>query len=313
MTDNTKIMMCSVDGASPQFLKTAMTSPLVTIALPCYNAEKTLENTVRSILCQTYEAWELLALDDGSTDRTVEILQGFKDDRINVITDNINKGRCFRLNQAAGLAKGIYYARMDSDDLMFPERLEKQVAFLEAHTDIDLLGSGIVSIDENLNPLGVRYAPQRVDSMFQIFKGEVLYHPTIMGRTEWFRNHPYIKGYVHSDDFASWTKYARDLTIANLQEPLLFYREHGLFTYDKYQGRCRETRKAIAEFGPDTIGWPGTAMLLGRRWLKDVAYSLFQYAGLWNHTLKVVNKPLSATHEVNCRQVLKAIARQQGN
>ena len=123
-----------------------VSAPLVTIGLPCYNVEVTVLDTVRSVLAQTLNDWELVIVDDGSTDATLELVERIEDPRVRVLSDGVNKGRSVRLNDLHREARGKYVARMDADDLMFPQRLEKQVEFLEANPDIDLVGSGLVSV-----------------------------------------------------------------------------------------------------------------------------------------------------------------------
>ena len=118
--------------------------PLVSIGLPTFNCEKTLAIAIRSILNQTYGNWELLLMEDGSSDRTLEVARSFSDPRISVFTDHSHKGRVPRLNQAVAMSRGEYFARMDADDVAYPERLERQAEYLAWHPDIDLLGCGIL-------------------------------------------------------------------------------------------------------------------------------------------------------------------------
>jgi glycosyltransferase involved in cell wall biosynthesis len=266
--------------------------PLISIVLPCFNFQESIGDTLRSIAGQSYQNWELLAIDDGSTDDTLQLLQSFDDSRIRIVSESVNRGVSHRLNQAALMARGEYYARMDADDLMFPLRLEKQLDFLLQHPEVDLVGTGLVSISEKRIPCGIRLAPARVSDPFRILKGEVLYQPTVMGRTSWFLEHPYVEGYKHSEDFALWAKSAGDLRIANLQEPLLFYREKGLFSYKKYKGRSYYTRKALVSYGPVAVGPLTTQLLLLRRCAKDLIYALFYYLGIWNRVLSLSNRRL---------------------
>ena len=272
-----------------------------------YNGEGHLERGLKSVLNQTFSDFEFIIINDGSTDDTLEILKSIDDPRVKVLSDGTNKGRGVRLNESSQKARGKYFARMDADDLMFPDRLAKQVAFLDAHPEVDLLGGGLVSTDPERNLKGVRFAPERVTSPLQIMRGEVLYHPTVTGKTEWFRAHPYLPEYLYSDDFALWTKAACDVRIANLQEPLLFYLEHEAFTYDKFKGRIRETRKAIREHGPPAVGAFSTGAILLRRVMKDSIYRLFQLTGLWSQVLRLVNKPLPATDRERYEAVLQEI------
>jgi len=100
----------------------------------------TLASWIHSILDQTYSDYEILLLNDGSTDESLKIAKQFDETRVCIFSDGINRGLTYRLNQGFELACGKYIARMDSDDLCFPERFEKLVGFLNAHSDIDLLG-----------------------------------------------------------------------------------------------------------------------------------------------------------------------------
>ncbi len=269
-----------------------MKNPFITIILPCYNVESTIVDCLQSIVGQTYDNWELLAIDDGSTDRTLSLLQSFNDSRIRIVSDGEQLGLSNRLNQAAHKARGEFYARMDADDIMFSHRLEKQVQFLQQHRGVDLVGTGLISMGEDLTLHGYRLAAPRVSDPYRILKGEVLYHPTVMGRTSWFLQHPYDEEYSHSEDFALWAKSAAILTVANMQEPLVFYREKGPFTYEKYLRRHHDTCLALRSYGPEAVGKLRTQLLLLRRRGKGLIYALFHYLGIWKYVLILPNKPL---------------------
>lgn len=129
---------------------------LVSIGLPVYNCEKTVLGTINSIISQTYENWELIIVDDGSSDTSLDVINSIKDARIKVYSDGENKGLPYRLNQIAKLAKGEYIARMDSDDLMHPERIAVQIKYLQGNPNIDLIGSGAYIINEQEKVLGQR-------------------------------------------------------------------------------------------------------------------------------------------------------------
>lgn len=169
-----------------------MTASLVSIALPVFNAEKTVGDAITSILLQTYSNWELLIIDDGSTDQSVAISKKFKDSRITVFADGINKGLPARLNEAIDKSSGKYFARMDNDDLCFPDRLEKQVQFLEAHDDIDLLGTQAITFVNSGQVIGIfPFRKTHEEICVKPWLGFYLPHPTWMGRIEWFKNNRY--------------------------------------------------------------------------------------------------------------------------
>ena len=99
--------------------------PLITVAMPIYNAGEYLPDAVNSIIAQTYTNWELFIIDDGSTDNAINSVESINDARIKILNDGLNKGLAARLNQAIDLAKGQYFARMDQDDISMPERHQK--------------------------------------------------------------------------------------------------------------------------------------------------------------------------------------------
>ena len=203
--------------------------PLVSIGLSVYNAGEALRSALRSILNQTYSNWELLLIDDGSTDETSSVISAIKDPRIRYFSDGINKGLSARLNQAVNLAEGKYFARMDSDDISYPERLARQVEFLEKNIDVDLVGTGMAVFKTGGVLLGLRSAPQAHESICcRPDGGFRLFHPTWMGRREWFSEHPYALSALLCEDQDLLLRTHQMSRFANLSEPLLGYREEKL-------------------------------------------------------------------------------------
>lgn len=167
--------------------------PKITIAMATLNGGSFLELALRSILNQSWTNWELLLIDDGSTDGTIERLPFLTDPRIILIRDGSNRGHSFRLNQAIQMASGKYFARMDHDDICHPERLTCQVNFLIEHPEVDLLSTKCHSIDEQNKLIGtLPYAINHVDICRLPWKGFYMPHPSWMGRTEWFRQNNYL-------------------------------------------------------------------------------------------------------------------------
>jgi glycosyltransferase involved in cell wall biosynthesis len=166
--------------------------PLVTVALPVHNGGADLEKAVRSILNQSWANWELLLIDDGSTDGCIDRLSSLSDHRIFVIRDGQNLGLASRLNQAVSMAKGEYFARMDHDDLCHPERFARQIAFLQLHPEVDLLATQCFAIDERERLVGLLpSAISHADICRRPWQGFYMAHPSWMGRVEWFRSNLY--------------------------------------------------------------------------------------------------------------------------
>ena len=112
-----------------------MKNPLVSILMPVYNSEKYLREAIKSILNQTFTNFELIIINDGSTDNSLKIIKSFKDNRIKIIKNKGNLGLIKTLNKGIDLAQGKYIARMDADDIAMPKRLEKQIAFFNENPD----------------------------------------------------------------------------------------------------------------------------------------------------------------------------------
>lgn len=212
-------------------------TPLVTIAIPIYNAEKYLRYAIQSCINQTYQNWELLLMCDGSTDTSIGIMEEMAayDSRIRVIYDDVNKGLVYRLNQSIKLAKGKYYARMDADDIMAVNRIEEEVNFLELHTMVDVVGTSMMMIDGDNHIMGSSL--QTTDSIFV--------HPSVMGKTSWFLSNPYDEAALRAEDFDLWNRTRRFSAFANIESPLMFYRIYGMPTTRKmllsYKTMCRLT------------------------------------------------------------------------
>lgn len=167
--------------------------PLITVALPVYNAGEFLELAVCSVLQQSWTNWELLILDDGSTDNAIRRLSRFADPRIRILCDGENRGLSSRVNQAVAMAKGSYIARMDQDDICHPDRLAHQLHFLERHHEVDLLATQCVTMDESERIGGLLpFATEHELICRSPWKGFYMPHPSWMGRTEWFRKNLYL-------------------------------------------------------------------------------------------------------------------------
>jgi len=199
---------------------------LLTVALPVYNGATTLAVAIRSILMQSFTDWELIILDDTSTDDSLAVMRSFDDPRIRLVEGKTNIGLSARLNMAADMAKGSYFARMDQDDISFPERFEKQLNYLQNHPDIDLLASATISFrgdGEVLGRLPVLTAHEEICA--RPWNGFHMPHPTWMGKTAWLRQHRYESSANGAEDQHMLLRCYRSSRFACLNEPLLAYRE----------------------------------------------------------------------------------------
>jgi glycosyltransferase involved in cell wall biosynthesis len=201
---------------------------LVSVLMPCFNAEQFIGQAIQSIIDQTYINFELLLLDDGSTDNTKSIIEGFKDARIKVLFESENKGIVYQLNKGIEYARGEYIARMDADDIAFPERFQKQVDFLEDPQNyrIDILGTDAVSTGSSIKPIiHQNYLPKQISFMLN-FKCVIL-HPTVFIRRRVFdQGIRYPQNYTYAEDYALWRLIDKGYNIAIIPNVLLSYRIH---------------------------------------------------------------------------------------
>lgn len=171
--------------------------PMVSVLLPVYQAERTIEEAVESILAQSFDDFELLALDDGSTDSSLRILEALAatDDRISVHR-HTHVGLVRRLNQGIRLARGSFIARMDADDVCYPERLERQLAYLAEHPDCVAVGTGALLVDPQrlrIRPLEQASEHDEIESRFMHGDGGALLHASAVYRVDALRD---IGGYT---------------------------------------------------------------------------------------------------------------------
>jgi glycosyltransferase involved in cell wall biosynthesis len=166
--------------------------PVISIGMPIFNAGQYLRPAVLSIIQQTFTRWELIIIDDASTDGSLDSIRELDDSRIRIIKGSDNRGLASRLNEAVGLARGKFFARMDQDDISHPERLARQLAFLESQPDVDVVGTRCVLIDVEDRVSGVLEFPENHDGVCRRpWRGILMPHPTWMGKTGWFRSNPY--------------------------------------------------------------------------------------------------------------------------
>lgn len=165
---------------------------MVSVILPVRDGGAAFAVALDSVLAQTFTDFELLILDDGSCDETAQLARTRVDTRVTVVSDGRRLGLAARLNQGIDLARGRYVARMDADDVCFPERFEHQVRFLEAYSDVDVVGCRALVFRENGATVGLLpFAESHEKICASPWRGVRLPHPTWMGRIGWFRRHRY--------------------------------------------------------------------------------------------------------------------------
>lgn len=206
-------------------------APRITVLMPVYNAERYLRTAIDSILGQTFSDFELLIVDDGSDDGSTAIVSSYTDERIRLIRNECNLGLIATLNKGVQAARGQYVARMDADDISLPTRLERQMAYLERHREVSVVGSDFQRIDENDRILSTERRETK-DFMVSFRMYTEAYnpfcHPAVMFRTKEIRDRGgYNPAFPSAEDGALWFQLNESgMRFATIPKVLLLYRIH---------------------------------------------------------------------------------------
>ena len=271
-----------------------MSTPLISIAMPFYNAERTIGASIRSILAQSHASWELLLCDDGSTDASRELARAFDDPRIVLWGDPQRLQLGARLNECIDRARGEYIARMDADDIAYPRRLEKQLNFLEDHPAVDLTGGCAVVFADGGAPLGKRnYPAAHADIARRPLHWFKLMHPTFMGKTSWFRRYCYRADAIRCEDLDLLFRAHAGSRFANVPEIVLGYRQGSIDLRKRLRSRwmwCRCARRYLDTAGRLRLGavevLKGCRDVLAVAARADAAWLRLRYATLTEAELR---------------------------
>lgn len=203
-----------------------MKVPKITVLMPVHNGERYIEDAIESILAQTYTEYEIIIINDGSTDDSMTIIKSYNDTRIRIVHNYPKMGIVYSLNQGLSLARGDYVARMDCDDISLPHRFEKQIQFMEANPQVAICGSWV-------RVFGAESYLKKYPEHDEVIRTHLLFespfaHPAIMMRRNSIikENLAYRESFQHAEDYDLWSRVPRSLKFANLPIVLLKYRKH---------------------------------------------------------------------------------------
>lgn len=278
----------------------------LSIGLPFFNNEFTLGSAIRSVFAQTFQDWELILVDDGSRDRSLKIASSVDDPRVRVVADGVNRGIAARLNQITAISAGELLARMDADDMMHPERLARQVQLLEDKAMVDVVCTGVFSIDRRDRVIGVRGdSPLDVRPEAVLEKG-LLCHPTVVGRRSWFIANPYDEEFVRAQDRELWCRTAAHTSFAKIARPLLFYREDRV-ALKNYLANQRAGRAIVARYGPQLVGFRRARKLRVASYAKAWAYLISYLFGVDRLLIQRRSRRLSPSEVAEAGRCLRVI------
>jgi len=207
-------------------------NPLISVILPVYNAEKYLVEALESLRYQTYPYFEVIALDDASTDDSYKILKNYAkiDSRIKVFKNKTNLRIADTLNLGLTKAKGNYIARMDADDISLPTRFQKQIKYLQSHPGVVVVGGQCLTIDKNSHITGKKLFPtNHIDIHELMYTRNPIQHPSIMiNRSLLPKDFNWYNPHLNSaEDLDLYFRLGKFGLFANLKSAILMYRQHG--------------------------------------------------------------------------------------
>jgi hypothetical protein len=218
-----------------------MADPKVTVLMAAYNAEPYIAEAIESILDQSFENFELVVGDDGSTDRSRSIVESYKDRRIRIVGDSVNRGLFHIRNALLNAARGEYIAVLDSDDVARRDRFSVQTEFLDANPHIALLGSAFDLVNEAGAVIGFQAVPTTPAALrWKLHFGCPFGHSTVMYRRRAAIDAGGYGNYALAEDFDLWRRIARTNEVSNLGPALVQYRVHG-------SSALRRTPSAVQE------------------------------------------------------------------
>lgn len=201
-------------------------TPFVSVVMSVYNGGEFLKDAIDSILGQSYKNFEFIIINDGSTDNSAEILRLYNDERIRILNNEKNEGLIYSLNRGLLESIGKYVVRMDADDVSLPNRIEKQVDFMERELDIGICGSYIELFGDKIKRRVQKFPSNaNVNEAFLLFS-TCLAHPSVIIRKSIIDKYDlyYDTKYLHVEDYALWSHAVKFTKISNIQEVLLKYR-----------------------------------------------------------------------------------------
>lgn len=205
-----------------------MSEIVVSAIMPTFNAAQYLRSAIDSVIGQTFHDWELIVIDDGSTDSTSTILSSYSDSRVKVFTLPDNKGRGFARNACLREAQGRYIAICDSDDISLSHRFATQVQFLNARPDIGVVASQLLSFDTHHSPMmKFRYPESEAAIAAQFRRGRMAVpNPSAMIRSRLFTHHGlYAEECLYAQDLEFFLRASTQEQFCVLAEPLILYRQ----------------------------------------------------------------------------------------
>jgi len=283
--------------------------PLVSIGVPFLNPGVHFRKAIRSVFAQTFPDWELILIDDGSTDGSLEAARAIRSERVFVHSDGRRKGLPARLNQIAELARGDYLVRMDADDIMHPLRVQKQIEFLKrSGSDAVMTRAWIIDERDAIKGKSLEQPESgRRDEILAALKWGPGIHPTLAGSRAWFLRNPYDPRYPRAEDRELFARVMGRSRIEEMAEQLFFYRRPDGVPARSYLQSYASERKVLSRYGKELAGFRPAFFLILRSWAKSLILGTSLLLGAQNRVLIKAYPPLTDDERTQAETILKTV------
>ncbi|MDO8482546.1 MAG: glycosyltransferase [bacterium] len=259
-------------------------NPKVSVIMPVYNSEKYLRQAIQSVLDQSFRDFELIIINDGSTDKSLEIIRSFTDPRIVLLSNDKKSTIVESRNHGLDASRGEFIAPLDSDDIAMKDRLKLQVAFLEKNLDFGLIGGGVSVIDKDGKATGALWK-EKIPSEkipIRLLFGNCFAQSSVMIRKSAIPAEGYIEG--TSEDYALWVRILKNWKAKNIPDILLKYRSHDENTTTRKGVLLRQAVNQVLLSELENLGMQVTAEELA---LHRTNYT---FVGTTEETKKIIDK-----------------------
>ena len=233
-------------------------STKASVFMPVYNAGEYLKVAIESILNQDFKDFEFVIVNDGSTDGSLDIIKSYSDTRIRLIDNPKNLGLIGSLNIGMEQCKGEYIVRMDQDDISLPQRLSKQISFMDENPEYGLIGSWFEDFGENIESRIVKYSSDDAHIRLRHLYQTHISHPTAVMRTAVIKQHNirFDPEFVHGEDYNCWVTFSEHCKLSNFPEVLVRKRDHPSNITNKYASVMHATCTKVKQRQFEKMGTP---------------------------------------------------------
>lgn len=262
---------------------------------------------VKSVFAQTREDWELVIVCDGSPAEIVEAAMAIDDDRVKVIVHHERRGLPVGLNEIAEHAEAEVIIRMDSDDVMLPDRVGRLARHLQENLEVDVLGSASYLVDEGYQVMGAYREPELPSAPAGFLNSGVFSHPTVAFRRSWALSNPYDPERTRTEDKELWMRTCKQSTFSKLDDRLLFCMVPRALSVEKQALTARFDRKLLMEVGPSVAPVKAVVTKVAQSYLKQIVFALAARVGLLRHIHRTKYTRLAGDEQAYAQSVLDRI------